>query len=535
MFSSKELISFVFANENDTYYGDDLLKLDLNQYLWERLHGSYEAVYFLSAEENTFHIRSYGDQCCKEYVPAKKKLFSLGGKTEQREQGNWILQQLRRKSGEAAAFVCPLEDFCAVLSDSRWDAVLEDMAGEKNRTGIFVLTASTTAEKTSALLLESPVFEKLRETAVTDLRAGALRELYSTLKKRKWDNCMFLNIFTWERIRALLMHLVMAYPDRCESCAQLDSLADYLYAYLRDPAIAGEERLLPEDMPAGYLMYETLYEQLEKEYIWRKLLKQSACYAGGACRDRWENSGTEVPVLRDRNSYAGRCMKIHVPKWAREDEAAGPKIRQKLNSICCQVSAPKNRPENQAIITAAEDLLSQIDAVHACDTDTYVRVLQALEFCVCQVYLAVEDEKTESVLTIIKKQQEAIRFSGDCFILRRELELNRSYSIGGKLQSMALQRMESRLYTTEQIIRKHDDLIVAMEMELKMPAGTGNIAEQLAELERAIENLQHQETIPEPESEPEVVLTPADIPDPEPEPEPEDFPLTPDLYSIKPP
>lgn len=529
MFSSKELISFVFANENDIYYGDDLLKLDLNQYLWERLHGSYEAVYFLSAEENSFRVRCYGDLCCKEYVPAKKKLFGFGGKTEQREQGNWILQQLRRKSGEAAAFVCSLEDFCAVLSDSRWDTALEDIADEKNRTGIFVLTASTTAEKTTKLLLESPVFEKLRESAITDLRSGAVRELYSTLKKRKWDNCLFLNIFTWERVRALLLHLIMEDPSRCESCGQLDAMADYLYAYLRDPDVAGGERLLPDELPAGYLMYQSLYEQLGKEHIWKKLQNQTACYAGEPCRERWENAGTEVPVLRDQNSYAGRCMKIRLPKWLKNDEMAGPQALRQLENICCQVSAPKNRAENQTVIAAAEDFLGQIDAVHDCDPDTYLRVLRALEFCVAQVYLAADDEKSASVQTIIEKQREAIRFSGDCFILQRELELSRAHTTGGKLQSVALQQMEDRLCILQQIRGKHDDLIAAMELELKMPAATSNIANQLAELERAIDRLQSQSVEPEPEPEPI-------LPDiPEPEPEPEEFVLTADSYNFRPP
>ena len=58
MFSSKELLHLVFADETDTYYGDDLLKLELNQYLWLKLHESYQTVYFLGAAGKTFTIKT---------------------------------------------------------------------------------------------------------------------------------------------------------------------------------------------------------------------------------------------------------------------------------------------------------------------------------------------------------------------------------------------------------------------------------------------------------------------------------------------
>lgn len=532
MFSSKELISFVFVNENDIYYGDDLLKLDQDQYLWDLLHGSYDAVYFLSAEGSTFQVRTFGDVSCSEYTPGKKSLFSKwGGKTEQTVQGDWLLRQLRAKSGATAAFVCPLEDFCSVLSDDSWDETLDAIAGEKKRTGIFVLTASATAEQTKDLLLESPVFEKLHETAVTDLRGGELRELYGTIKKRKWDSCLFLNTFTWERVRALLLHVAMAYPQRCESCRQLDQLADYLSTYLREPELACDEPLFTSDLPADYLMYRELYEHLCQEWVWNRLQKQSERYAR---QENWlerrESAGTHVPVLRDRNSYAGKCMKVKLPQWVRTHEDEGPRADRLLQDIRGLVSTPKNRRENRQIANAAEDFLSRIDAVRDGDLDTYKQVLNALKFCIDRIYTDPEEQETVQIQKIIKNYCDSIAVSDQCFVLRRDLDIYRLQPAVGKLQSKTLAQLEAELRNGQKMRELYADLIGASVLELTMPSTVGNVSDILADLEQKLERYGQSdaEALPLPE--------PADEPDWEPQWEKEEeFILRPEDYSYIPP
>ena len=55
------LCHLVFANE-DTYYLDSLLKLNLRQYLYYALKETgYEAVYFLSGEEGNLFL-TFGDE-----------------------------------------------------------------------------------------------------------------------------------------------------------------------------------------------------------------------------------------------------------------------------------------------------------------------------------------------------------------------------------------------------------------------------------------------------------------------------------------
>lgn len=523
MFSSTELISFVFANETDTYFGEDLIKRDLNQYLWDRLHQNYDAVYFLSAEANGFAIHTYGDLCCREYVPRRKTLFSLlGSGSAQNEFGNWLQRQLRGKAGETAAFVCPLEDFCTVLGDSQWDSVLTEIAEMKNRTGIFVLTASATVEKTAKLLLESPVFEKLQETAVTDLRSGAMQKLYGALKNRKWDHCVFLNTFSWERLRTMLLHLVLEHPDRCESCSKLDELTEYLYAYCRNPAFADQEAVFHREMPVDYLLYANLYDQLSTERTWKKFESASKNYQRQEYfRENTKPAATRLPVLRDRNSYAGRCMRIKLPGWIVQKEETAEESAGLLHRICDAVSSPMNRVENPEIISAAEYMLNQLDAAYNCDTETYLHILGALKFCVDHVYTQSEKE-TEQLLEVIQKHRDLISICQQHFILERELNLSRSTLTEGKMHSVALQQMEAKLFTLEQLKKKYLDLVSAMELGLKMPVAEGNIKTMLENLEQEIEHFGRLSRDPE-------VAGPSDE-----EPE-EEYILTSEFYDFRPP
>ncbi len=534
MFASKDLISFVFSNENDIYYGDDLIKRDLNQYLWERLHENYEAVYFLSAEEDSFRVRTYGDLSCSEYVPGKKKLMSLfSSNSEQTEFGGWLQRQLRAKPDATAAFVCPLDDFCSVLSDPKWYPTLAGIAEEKKRTGIFVLTASATAEKSAELLLTSPVFEKLQETAVTDLRGGAQRELYSTLKKRKWDNCVFLNTFPWERVRGLLLHVIMEYPGRCDSCEELDQMTEYLYAYLQDPEFAHTEKLLPEVPIAGYLRYEELFDWLKSERHWARFEARSMVFAqNGKNRNHQESALSHVAVLREPHTYAGRCLKIKLPSWLTMEPETKERAETTLRSIHNRVMVPQNRVENKQIEEITIKFLNQLDAVRNGDGQSYHWLLQSLAFCVEHIYASAEEGRTQRILAVLQKKQDAISVFDQHFVLQRNVSQLQGIAAENSLQSATLEQLKKELRVLEQVKKQYVDLVSAMELELEMPVKTDSIDRILDELKLETDRFGAKET-PVWCDEPAVEQQ-----EPEPEKKKEEefeFILTDDLYNFIPP
>lgn len=493
MFSSAELISFVFANENEIYFGDDLLKLNLNQYLWGKLHEKYKAVYFLGAEENTFSIRSFGDIACNAFNPSRsglsKFLNVLTNNTEQQEQGGWILRQLCSCPSEAAALVCSLEDFCKVFSNDRWRPILRDIASTTKRSGIFVLTASATAERTMDLLLTSPVFDWICETAVTDSRGGTLQELFGPLQRRKWDNCVFLNAFTQERIRSLLLHIFMEYPERCRSCKELDIMADYLYAYMNDSQRQRSDSLLVNTLPIRYLMYRELYEQLLNESVWNRLEDLSERYARDTEQEKFQSANWhhgDPPVLRERQSYAGKCMMLQIPQWIYSHVQGSEVVERILSNIHNQVSRPKNRPENPQIVEVAEMFINRLDTVQVGDWNSYERILHAVEFCVDWIYSEPDGEEVENVLKLIDMLNNSVTVSEHCFALKRNLDIFRQHGSGGILEEQKLTQLQTQISIYEKTRDQYVDLVNASILQLTIPTASSSVLQSLSQLEQEV-------------------------------------------------
>ena len=115
MFSSDTLIHLVFGDETDVYYCDDLLRLNLRQYLWRELCQDYPAVFFLRKAEKVFSVTCYGGAGSR-YEPPSYGLWerigeragSIYRKTADKAisaQGKWLCRQLTGTGKERAAFV----------------------------------------------------------------------------------------------------------------------------------------------------------------------------------------------------------------------------------------------------------------------------------------------------------------------------------------------------------------------------------------------------------------------------------------------
>lgn len=495
MFSSAELISFVFANDNDTYYGDDLLKLNLNQYLWRELHESYKSVYFLSAEDDFFAVRTYGDQSCRPFS-YRGGFFS---KNKQQKFGNWMLQELCSRPGDAAAFVCPLEDFCRIMSDKQWSAELRNIGVAPRRSGTIVLTASATVERTRELLLSSPVFEWLFETAVTDLRGGAQQDLYGVLQSRKTNSCIYLNSFTRKRLRDMLLHVVMRFPDRYRGSTELETMADYLYAWLNDPALQKRAPLLLTNVPTRYLLYRELYGQLCDEQIWNKLERLYGCHDREDTLYRTELRLNAPPVLRDRRSYAGKCVMLQLPRWVCADPCEGEELEAVLKNIHKQVSAPKNRKENPELMAAADKFLQLLGTVWTDDIYSYKLLMRALEFCVCRIYLDPDDKEFEDALKLIDTLEEGFTVTENCFALQRNLDICCKNGSGGPLYEKEISQLRSKVMVFESMRDKYMDLVNASILQLTIPDVSEDFAKLSTQLKEEIEKTEvqrkHQEIV----------------------------------------
>lgn len=306
MFVSNELVQLVFADENDTYYGEDLTELNLDQFLWLRLHKSgYRSVYFLrERSKGDFSVRRFaGDRNSPPFNPERSQFFGWLIHGRENELGEWMQRQLRSHT----ALVCPLADFCKAASGPAWESVLRGIAEDKKRQGILVLTAPLEAEKSAELLLCSKVFEWLEDTAIQDAQRKPPQDLYGYLRQKKTpDVCVVLNPFTEEGregITGLLRNLELTRSDSVLTAAERSAAAAYLIDYLASPRMQREDPLFSHSIPGAYLQAKTLWKYLSEEKVWTELRKRSG--------DHQTRNPVKTPYMRvcgDRDSVMERCI-----------------------------------------------------------------------------------------------------------------------------------------------------------------------------------------------------------------------------------
>lgn len=407
MFPSTQLISYVFANPGDEYRGGDLLTLNLQQYLWKSLHQQYKTVYFLrSTDSRAFTVHTFPEH---DAVRPGSPMF---WQSAEEVFGKWLLAQLSRKKDDAVAIVCPLDEFCRVLSHDVWRPILKKIANAPNRTGIFVLTAPPYAEDSRKWLLESPVFELLRERAVTDNRNWD-QSVYTAIRREKPDHLRFLNTFTPDRTNDLLLHICARYPERCLSTRDRLALAADLAARLQDgQMLPGQQE---PSQPAAYQTYRWLYEQLCSENVWNRL----------TAPDRVQLpffESPEAPVLHSPSCCLGKCTTLQLPAWARDrKDSRGKPLKDILQDIQRLVTAPANCPENKELADAAFDFMKQLHELDTDDIDTCALLLDALKFCTKWIHIQREDSKYEEVSRILNGLKVCTEDSAACFRGNREL------------------------------------------------------------------------------------------------------------------
>lgn len=488
LFSANDLIHLVFANETDTYYCDNLLKLNLHQYLWFKLHEKYSSVYFMILSENTFSIKTYGDLKCKAYEPAHKFWKWMGLESEMGELGKWIHKQLTSQRNESAAFVCSMEDFCAASEYPDWAVTLESIARERNRTGILVLTVPVSVERSKHLFLHSPAFEHLQEKAILDLRSDTLQDLYGSIKRDKGESCVFLNTFSRDRVYAILLHIALEQKGRFLAPEDMETAAGYLARYLASMELQREYPLFKVQIPSPYMQFRNLYDQLKDEDVWERLMDRCLNEKNPADDPAGNTaSAMEFHIMRDRSCYAGKCMMLQIPNGIKQLDTEAERASDLLLAIQYELMRPKNWDENKMLSDAAEGFLKKLSAISPNDLNTYKRALEAVHFCVTWMYIREQSEEEARAREIVEFLEGYVNTSDLCCRLRRDVELRKRKGGSGTLTDMSLQQAQSRLAVLEMALQKSQDLVSASIINLSMASLSDHIAEQMEELKQEVE------------------------------------------------
>lgn len=434
MFSnSPDRIHFIFADPGDTYYRNDLLALNLNQYLWMNLHrDGYRVVYFLlknkeSVTGNTFSVRTFGDIEQKE-IPGGflallglKRADSVSAKNFMLCMNTWLK--------EKAAVVCPLDDFCTVLEETGWEDAFDSekkLSRSANCQGILVLTASIYAENNERFLLNSRAFseKRLNFEPILQLRKANRQGMYECFAQLLGDGYTFLSQPTADRLVPIFTRILMEHPERMNSAPDLSSLARTLEWYLRDPSGQAEtdmKKLAELGTPFHHAPFRKIYDCLSNEDTWNALLKQHQ-------RVQKRPDSVGVPrafpmILRTPSSYAERCLTLRVP----EDSKADPKLIQeaqtRIQGIRQKVSSPQNRMENKTLIQEIKSFLSDVPKARSKrDIETYCRILYAIDICL--QWIDIDSEKArkqyDALCSVIESMKHWINLSGQYFDSRQE-------------------------------------------------------------------------------------------------------------------
>lgn len=514
MFVSEDFLQLVFANERDTYYCNGLLALNLEQYLWFRLHEQgYGCVYFLRYCEDSCQIVHFGERCAQSFDAdhgSSKKLFSQKVKPSALQK--WLFKQLRLDGGNRVAIVSSLQGFCRFFSEKSRLEILSQLSAAERR-GTVLLVAPPEAEFSAPFFLHSPVFDALRETSITSLRTAAPCGLFAALQHDKPQRIHFLNVYTKEILSDLLSRVCVevgaTIPD-----SLLHHMQSYLLQWNNNPDFFRKEQGRNRYLPPSGAKYRILHDALVNTDAWDELVERGNEVAAYGNMQAYLNK-IDVPFVhrppnlhglhRLQESYAGNCLRLTLPSAVTNGTRAAD-CERLLGEIKDALHDPKNRDANPKVVEAITRFLSDFrDASVSGDGETCYFVLFSIHFCMEQLYIAAGTETENAVEEIIHLMRDCVTFSKGYFSDLQDYR-HSSGQADGNLTHLLLQQLSAKVDTSKRFLDHCKDSIQAAILQLKLANSDASIARLAERISEMIPSLS--ESIPA--SEEEVVPEPAD-------------------------
>ena len=421
-FSCDNWLQIVFADKDDYYYTDSLLRLELNQYLWLSLRQNYDAVWFVTVERSrkTVKVRHYKDSVndlrfaqVRTFYGAIKKAF------------DWIMEQLNQKDErKRQAFVLDRDSF-KILFENR-KLTKENKNRLKNNTLILLLPPSV--DETKELLLGSRAFDNLdAKFVINNLRESQAenKDIYLSLCNMCQDVCLFLNEFTTDRMKRMLYYSLIRHTEREVDSKTLECMAAYLTEYLNNRCLQWSE----EDSffgSADVFRYKDIEQLLDTEEVWNTL-EQRVCKILSTCEGDvrkalkqymecknisygrkciYMKPSTSNPIMsyyRDLDPYDKNISMSSIPEDLRKIvlEAYEEIYQLAYTTVNCRENTEKTECEK-----TLNDLLSQLNKYQR-EPEIYFRYLLCIGKCMSWIYES-SDEQLQSRTDLLKEYIEVI-------------------------------------------------------------------------------------------------------------------------------
>ena len=494
MFSTNEFLHFVFANRNDRYYCSELLDLDLNQYLWLRLHEQgYDCVYFLELSDRSICVRGYGDKLAQ----SCENTGLFRHLTRSSSLQKLMEKALKNKESVRSALVCDLGEFCTWFGADKWKKFLADLADPGRRTGILVLTAPPEAEASRSFLLNSPVFERIGEHSITDLRNASPCNMYAAIQGSKPDSMVYLNTCTRERLHSMLTRILMEDTKRTLDAELLPEMEDYLLQWMNNPELRRKERRIATNMPSPNQAFQDIFRKLQQELVWNQLTAKAkqVSKAGGiqsylaalGCVPE-EDPVNVLAVRRDPNSFAGRCLRLRFRSSGGSQEELA-EIHSLLTQIRRQLFAPLNREDNALLADAVDKLIREFQAADDDgDFGTMQRVLFSINLCIQRISVPKGSSEERAIPTVIQQLQSYIQCSKLYYQQQKSLNDARSGLVAGKnkLAAYTLRQLEDQTEAARRMLNTYEDVIRTSNIQISSLASSEAFSELAKSLSEAL-------------------------------------------------
>ena len=250
MFQAQDgLIQFIFANE-DTYFTDSGLRLNLVRWLYGELYGRYQHVFFFREQKRDFGILVFDSDSWNIASEQTKKLlpFTIKGTGAYRKSKTGSLLTTSPdsvfrllRSVKRSAFVFEIASFAKIMAGN--EALLSQLRQENALTqNLLLIRGSIQAEYNRAFFRDTEsVFHSktdrgylFPEIVQAFCEPDEFREgCYRKLQKLLGEGCIFLNRFSREAILPVVWnaawHKDNMLPDISEKA--VEEITDFIYCW----------------------------------------------------------------------------------------------------------------------------------------------------------------------------------------------------------------------------------------------------------------------------------------------------------------
>lgn len=470
LFASNKKMYFVFADEQDAFFTDSMLRLNTTDYLWMMLRKSgYSNVFFIRETQGGLSLELPDTDSINTYSKGSKKLswksrfrVSEAIETDAMQLGAWIMRKKKKEEKKTAlvfqgtAFQKCFENGSEQLQEFlKWQKESQDavilllpMCMSAKELMLFTSKTSVFARMNGSECLSRPVYDVIHGD-------GAV-PVFDRLSEKLGTGLIQLGVFSYGRICTMLRWAALR-QGRDIPLEQFQDYANFLYWYVYSPELRG---YVKEPLPrfgngrelSLCLLQEGIFDTIDERLaVLRKQIpgERLVDILHQICPLRKDEDRTRIQITHD-NELLLRLARMAFPanfvQICRSQDSL-PYDFQKWLEMRQWISKPNTHSPEQKRMAAIGEFMELCRArMLLGDTDTALRAARAVYENALELYTPVSSQdRLDAYRKYLKLSQDNYDLnrkvmeyvSGMSEAQRREAIINNSYL---RLAAITLQK-----------------------------------------------------------------------------------------------